>query len=277
MRHSIRITGALALAAAICSCQSPIRENRSGCPAILYFEFLDRQGIGSAEQMYLEASPVLGGEGRVTDTTTVGAVSDRSYFLQVRRSDVISIYGMACFGNSRIEKGCDWVVDSQQDGDRLFRFSARAEGMEESAVIPVEMTKEHSVIRVKFVHFDRRKAQGRFPFRVVVSSKTCGIDLHSGLPVTGPYRYAPPEKEAGEFEFTVPRQADRSLTLELWDSDTDEPEDGLVLWGLLKQVEGFSWEMKNLPDFSLEVDYASSEISLSVCDWQNETAINYAI
>ena len=277
MRHPIRITGALALAATICSCQSPIRENRSGCPAILYFEFLDRQGIGPAEQMYLEASPVLGGEGRVTDTTTVGAISDRSYSLQVRRSDVISIYGMACFGNSRIVKGSDWVVDSQQDGDRLFRFSARAEGMEESAVIPVEMTKEHSVIRVKFVHFDREKAQGRFPFRVVVSSQTCGIDLHSGLPVTGPYRYAPPEKEVGEFEFTVPRQADRSLTLELWDADTDEPADSLVLWGLLKQVEGFSWEMKNLPDFSLEVDYASSEISLSVSDWQNETAINYAI
>ena len=279
MRHLIIIAGTLVLAAVLGSCQSPIREDRSGCPATLYFEFLDSQGIGPAEQMYLEASPVLGAESRITDTTTVGAISDRSYSLQVRRSDVVSIYGMACFGNSRIVKGSDWVVDSQQDGDRLYRFSAQAEGMDESAVIPVEMTKEHSGIRVKFMRFDQEKAQGRFPFRVVVSAQTCGIDLHSGLPVAGPYRYAPPEKEDCGFEFTVPRQADKSLSLELWDSqaDTDEPADSILLWGLLKQVEGFSWEMKNLPDFSLEVDYVSSEVTLTVSDWQNETAINYAI
>ncbi len=266
---------------AVCACQSPIREDRSGCPATLFFEFLDSQGIGPAELMYLEASPVLGTGGRVTDTTTVGAMTDRSYSLQVRRCDAVSIYGMACFGNSRIEKGSDWVVDRQQDGDHLYRFTAKAEGMEETAVIPVEMTKEHSVIQVRFVEFDQEKEQGRFPFKVVVSSQTCGIDLHSGIPVSGPYRYAPPERSAGEFVFTVPRQADRSLSLELWDKEADEstgePLDSILLWNLLKQLDGFSWDMKNLPDLCVEIDYIRSEVTLSISDWQNETSINYAI
>lgn len=281
MRHLKTLTGALAVAAAVCSsCSSPIREDRTACPATLFFEFLDSQGIGPAELMYLEASPVLGPESRVTDTTTVGAMTDRSYSLQVRRSDAISIYGMACFGNSRIEKGSGWVVDQQQDGDRLYRFSARAEGMDESAVIPVEMTKEHCTIRVRFKEFDPGDLPGRFPYRVVISANTCGIDLHSGVPVTGPYRYAPPEKMAGEFEFTVPRQADNSLALELWaldaDENTDEPQDSIILWNLLKQVEGFSWELKNLPDLTVEIDYIRSEVTLSITDWQTETSINYA-
>ena len=281
MRHLKTLSGALAVAAAVCSsCTSPIREDRTACPATLFFEFLDTQGIGLSELMYLEASPVLGPENRVTDTTTVGAMTDRTYSLQVRRCDAVSIYGMACFGNSRIVKGSGWVVDRQQDGDRLYRFSARAEGMDESAVIPVEMTKEHSTIRVRFKEFDPGDVPGRFPYRVVISANTCGIDLHTGVPVAGPYRYAPPEKMAGEFEFTVPRQGDNSLTLELWaleaDEENEDPQDTILLWNLLKQVEGFSWELKNLPDITVEIDYIRSEVTLSITDWQTETIINYA-
>jgi hypothetical protein len=281
MRQLKKISGALAVAIIASSCSSLIREDRSGCPATLFFEFLDSQGIGPAELMYLEASPVLGGSGRVTDTTTVGAMADKSYSLQVRRSDAVSIYGMACFGNSRIVRESGWVVDLQQDGDKLYRFSAKASGMDESAVIPVEMTKEHCSIHVTFIDFDRVQNQGRFPFRVVVSANTCGIDLHDGVPVTGPFRYSPPEQLSGEFQFTVPRQADQSLTLELWEPEADEstgkPLDSILLWNLLKQVEGFSWDLKNLPDISVKIDYIRSEVTLSISDWQNETSINYAI
>ena len=53
--------------------------------------------------------------------------------------------------------------------------------------------------------------------------------------------------------------------------------DSLVLWDLLKQVDGFSWSLKNLPDMSVEIDYVRSEVTLSICDWQKETPINYAI
>ena len=53
MRHLKTIPGMLVVWA-VCACQSPIREDRSGCPATLYFEFLDSQGIGPAELMYLE-------------------------------------------------------------------------------------------------------------------------------------------------------------------------------------------------------------------------------
>lgn len=281
MRQLKKITGVLAVVAAVCACQSPVREDRSGCPATLFFEFLDQQGIGPAELMYLEASPVLAPDGRVTDTTTVGAMSDKSYSLQVRRSDAVSVYGMACFGHSRIVQGSGWVVDRQQDGDRLYRFSAQAAGMDESAVIPVEMTKEHSTIHVTFTEFDRELNQGRFPFRVVVTANTCGIDLHHGTPIPGAFRYEPPETLSGQFEFTVPRQADQTLTLELWaweaDEEKDSPLDSIVLWSLLKRVEGFSWDLKNLPDISVEIDYIRSEVTLSISDWQTETSINYAI
>jgi len=278
MQHLNKIMAIAFVPAAICACQSLIREDRSDCPATLLFEFTDDQGLGDAELMYLEAFPVLGPETKVTDTTTVGAMAGKSYTLQVRRSDAVSIYGLACFGRSHIVREGRWVVDPGQDGDRLYRFGAQVSGMEESAIVPVELTKEHSYIRVKFKQYDMQKEQGRFPFTVVVAANTCGIDLYSGAPVPGTFQFFPEEKLAGEFEFTVPRQADQSLTLELWDKSGGEaPLDSIVLWTLLKQVEGFSWDMKNLPDLYVEIDYVRSEVTLSISDWQTVTSIHYAI
>ena len=75
-------------------------------------------------------------------------------------------------------------------------------------------------------------------------------------------------------------KGDNSLTLELWaleaDEENEDPQDTILLWNLLKQVEGFSWELKNLPDITVEIDYIRSEVTLSITDWQTETIINYA-
>ena len=273
-----KTTVVLALGCALGSCQSPIREDRSDCPATLFFEFIDSQGLQATDLMHLEAFPVLGAEGRVRDTTTVGAMDGKSYSLQVKRSDVVSVYGMACFGRSTRSGESGWVVDAGKDGDPLYRFSAKASGMDEQAVVPVEMTKEHSTIRVKFTEFDQEKNNGRFPYRVVVKGNTCGIDLYTGNPIPGPFRFLPDEGLAGVFVFTVPRQADHSLSLQLMDpagSDDESPADTLVLWNVLKQVEGFSWDLPNLPDLSIEIDYIRSQVTVSISDWQTESFIHY--
>lgn len=278
MRQFRTLTGALAITAVCSACQSPIKEDRSSCPATLFFEFLDTQGLRPTDLMYLEAFPVLGEESRVRDTTTVGAMAGKTYSLQVRRSDVVSIYGAACFGNSRISGDGEWVVDSGQDGDPLYRFANKVSGMEESAVVPVEMTKEHSTIHVKFTEFDLQRNHGRFPYRVSVKANTCGLDLYTGLPVPGPFRYFPEEGLAGEYVFTVPRQADHSLCIELQDLALDKeapPVDSIVLWNILKQLDGFSWDLPNLPDLHVEIDYVRSLVSVYISDWQTATYIHY--
>ncbi len=272
------LTGALAIAAICSSCQSPIKEDRSSCPATLFFEFLDKQGLQPTDLMYLEAFPVLGEESRVRDTTTVGAMAGKTYSLQVRRSDVVSIYGAACFGKSHWSGESGWVVDSGQDGDPLYRFAAKVSGMEESVVVPVEMTKEHSTIHVKFIEFDQERNHGRFPYKVCVKANTCGLDLYSGLPIPGPFYFSPEEGLAGEYVFTVPRQADHSLCIELRDLSLDSeapPTDSILLWNLLKQIEGFSWDLPNLPDVHVEIDYVRSLVSVFISDWQTATYINF--
>ena len=76
-------------------------------------------------------------------------------------------------------------------------------------------------------------------------------------------------------EQKAPVRAAKAQTADA-DEDTDEPQDSIILWNLLKQVEGFSWELKNLPDLTVEIDYIRSEVTLSITDWQTETSINYA-
>jgi len=270
-----------AVAASLCSCHSPIKEDRTLCPTILHFDILDSQGVGKDALVHLEALPLAHPQEQVSDTTTMGSLLADGYSLQVRRSNVIAVYGAVGFRESHIVSGREWVVEKGQDGDRLYRFFANADGMDDYTLVPVEMTKEHSTLHIVFKQNDSPEDRPEFPFWIKAVSTTTGWDLWDGTPVMGEFCFVPEELAPGEFEFTVPRQADHSLALELWAkpgvSGYEGHVDDLVLWPLLKQVDGFDWGLKNLPDMNVVIDYFQSEVTVSISEWQTETSIDYAI
>lgn len=282
MRNYLKKVLALTAAVvALSSCRSWILEDRSDCPGYLFFEFIDRQSLGDPEFMHLEA---VSAEDRVVlnkDTTTVGAMDDKSYCMPVRKTSVLDVYGLSGFSRSRVQNGTQWIIPYGQDGDPLYHFASRTEATGETMIVPVEMTKEYSTITVKFKMYEGYGNEGTFPFSIVVVSNTVGLDIQSGAPVRGDFRFVPEENQDGVFQFTVPRQADQTLSMEIWAKEGVYDEvghvDDMVFWNFLKEVEGFSWSLKNLPDLTIEIDYVRSKVVVYVNDWQLGTSINYEI
>lgn len=272
MKYLLPIATALILA---CSCHRLVFEDRSNCPSFLFFRVEDPNGVPFTEQLRVEIRETAGMEMLAADNVPLGRIQGRDYFLQVRKCEEISAIGTVgikaavCAGRlCTIAPGAQW--------DPVYRFSSTSSAMGGETLIPVRMKKEYSTICVRF-----RSSEGVFPYTVSASANTCGMDLVSGVPLNGPYSYSPAEEEPGVFRFTVPRQADRSLTLQLTAKPGASieygPVDRIVLWNALERIDGFNWELENLPDIDIDIDYARSQMTVIVSDWELGSSVEISI
>ena len=278
MNHATTVCAAL-LAAALLplpACRSLVREDRMGCPSQLQFQVLNPELVPPAGEVLVTACGEDTPQPLATGSTTLPDLADGSFRLAVPKLPEVEVYGGLGFRNGH-EKGSAWVVDAGQDGDPIFRFWSRIPTLDETALVPVEFTKEYCRITIWIVPDEADG--GDCPVCLTARAHTVGIDLESGLPVEGIYRYSPEERAPGLFSFTVPRQADESLTLELTPKpgETDLPSrlGEIVLWPYLCRSDGFSWNLRNLPDAEIELDIRRSEIHISLTDWIEGAEIEF--
>ena len=211
-----------------------------------------------------------------SDRPLVKELDNRDYYLTIRkRPEVVSV-GVAGVRMSSLN-GTRLELPVGNQGDPIYRFSKREPLNDEIVHVPLKMTKEFSRVLVRF-----KSEDGEFPYSVVVSGNTGGIDLVTGRPIIGDFRFVPIESTPGVFLFTVPRQADYSLALELWAGPGSKVGkeghvDDLILWNALQNIQGFSWAMESLPDLTVEIDYVKASVTVLVNDWDLSSTINYVI
>jgi len=252
------------------SCKSLVLEDRTPCPSFLFFHVEDTGGQPMDKEVIVEVRETMGMNLLATDKVSFDRMDRRSYFMEILKSREILAAGLSGVVNAR-RSGTHWTVREGMEWDRIYRFAEKAQADQEETHIAEWMKKEHSIITVRF-----NSGDGEFPYFVVAKAGTCGMDLVSGKPVSGPFRYRPPKQESGVFSFTVPRQADYSLTLEMWDPDEGYVDD-IVLWDALNRIPGFSWELENLMDISVYIDYVRSQVTVTVNDWMLGATIDYKI
>ena len=272
MKRLITLLGAGSLL--LLSCHNLVLENRVICPSLLLFDIENAESFDGVNHVHIAAYSEPEVQFLEADTTVVTDIQDQSFYLKVKKSDSVMGYGVMGYEGARKEGDFCWVVDRGKEYVPLFRFAyEKVPAREESVLIPVEFVKDFTRVTLRFVNFDVfENAHGRLPFRLCISGHTVGIDASTGIPVQGDFRYEPREEAQGVFHFTVPRQADRSLTLELYGIPELGQEEGLVesfnLWTLFRQQEDFSWEAKNLPDVYLEFDYTQVQFRITVANWE---------
>lgn len=258
------------------SCRQIVLENRSDCPAFVFFECPEDCPVDKNEQVNLIVMDANTLEELASDRQQLKNIETGSYYLTIKKRPEIVSAGVAGVQMSSLN-GSKLELPFGSQGDPLYRFSKRETLDDETAIVPMIMTKEFSRVLVRF-----KSEDGVFPYHVVVSGNTCGIDLVTGRPIEGEFRFVPIESTPGVFLFTVPRQADYSLSLELWtgpgskDGNEDHIDD-LILWNALKHIDGFSWEMENLPDLLVEIDYVKASVTVLVNDWDLSSTINFVI
>ena len=173
------------------SCRSLVLEDRSECPAFLFFDITNAEVFDISEYAHITAYKYPDGNLLAVDTTTVRAVQDKEFYLQVKRSDSSRGYGVLCFTGAH-NNGSQWVAELGEEFPPLWRFDYASPASTESYLIRVEAVKDHSVIDVRFLDADMYEGSGgEFPYYIVIRSNTCGIDGMDGSPVKGPFLFEP--------------------------------------------------------------------------------------
>ena len=266
----------LLAAPALISCRQIVLEDRTDCPAFVYFGRTADCPVENRESVSLMVLDAETLEELASDKPLLKELDAGDYYLPIQKRPEIVSVGVAGVRMSSL-RGTSLLLPSGNQGDPIYHFSKREPLTDETVFVPLKMTKEFSRVLVRF-----KSEDGVFPYSVIVSGNTCGLDLVTGRPIEGEFRFVPIESTPGVFLFTVPRQADYSLSLELWaGSDSKVGKDGhvddLILWNALQNIDGFSWAMENLPDLTVEIDYVNASLTVLVNDWNISSTINYTI
>ena len=250
------------------------------CPSFLFFDVTDASRFPKYSDVFttVYAHP----EGRLMDEagTNVGYMDDRLFFFTIRGTSAVKGYGL--LGEKGLFRdGSLWTVPIGRDYVPLFRFGYMSEVAEESFTVPVEFTKEHAHVTVQYLGADTFDyAGGRFPFYITVRGNTCGIDGLTGLPVRGPFQVTPEETGIGLFQFTLPRQADHDLVLEMYAREGmyeyKDFQTSYNLYEILQDKGGISWTEKNLPDLYIEIDFQETTVNVGVFPW-GEQELEYGL
>ena len=261
------------------SCRSLVLEDRTACPSFLYFDITNADQFEAFQSVYVSAFSYPDKSFLSCDTTALSRVRDKTFYLEVKKSDAVVGHGALGYEQLTLRDGSKWVTSEGNNYAPLYRFDYTAPARSESAVIPVEMVKDHSKVTVKFINIDSfSTSSGTFPFYIVIKSNTCGVDGFEGKPVRGDFIYEPEEETVGVFNFIVPRQFDRSLSMELYAKPGEYIEEGLIrtfgLWDFFKEY-GMSWDAKNLADLYLEIDFVESNYVVKVMPWDKGGDIEY--
>lgn len=264
------------LLVAVSSC-SLVLEDRQLCPAFVFFQRQEDTEPGDYDRVWVKVMDGCTLEELSADDPLLEKLCSESYSLAIPKREEILSCGITGARVSKLE-GTTLILPSGYQGDPVYRFFKKDKLIGEEFQVPLHFTKEFSRVLVRFKSDD-----GKYPFSVVVTGNTCGMDIVSGMPLQGEFRYIPPETEPGVYRFTVPRQADYTLSLELWSSPDlktgKDPEhvDDVVLWNALQNIKGFSWAMESLPDLTIEIDYVKSSVTVLVSDWDVSSTIDYIL
>ncbi|MBR4740090.1 MAG: hypothetical protein IK074_02890 [Bacteroidales bacterium] len=265
----------LVLALSVASCRGVVLEDRLECPSFLFFEVSNPEHFQLYEKVYTTVCSHPSGGLISSESPSLGSIVGKAFYVEVRSTEAVKGYGILGGGKNIEYRGDQWLIPIGCQSDSIYRFSYVANVEPDSFTVPVEFIKEHAKVSLQFVgmesYLDR---DGRFPFDIVVRSNTCGIDAQSGLPVRGSFEYRPQETTLGHFEFTLPRQGDNCLILELYGREHIYEQEGFIgsfnLYEILLKQGGITWREKSLPDVSMELDYQETRVQVQVDNWEKE-------
>lgn len=104
---------------------------------------------------------------------------------------------------------------------------------------------------------------------------TDGLHTNGLKPHEGTFSIYLPAKTPEEVQtFRIPRQADKSLKMELYERSTGKLVDTIPL-GEYIDATGYSWTAIDLQDIYIELDYAMAEVRVSINEW--EDGMNFSL
>lgn len=270
-----RATATVAAAVLLMSCS--IKENRSGCPCLLRFEFPSEDGQVAEGRAIL--SVLDDGGFSYSDTLDLAEI-DGAYELRVPRTGVrVNLWSEEAAGFVGDE---GLVIPFGDDCPYVRMFSSFVDTDCETCTETVRLSKNYCRLTVMM---DESDVEWPFELNVCGNIDGYGID---GAPRTGEFNHylvpaeASPAADMGgvllseteDFgegaelvrELSLPRQTDSSLRLSVMENFTALKT--FALGNYISQC-GYDWTAADLQDIVVRIDYACTKISIAVGAWEN--------
>ena len=257
-----------ALAAAV-SCS--VKEYREDCPCFLSLDLrraFDDIVNGPEELLISVYCP----ETYYRETYSSRDFPD-SLELKIPRGE--AIISAISVRDSKTVKDKSLLISYGDQADSVYAFCARVDASGESARENVDLHKQYSTVWMKFSWPE--STQWRSGPGIRITSDTNGLYLDALEPSQGAFRIDLKEQDLSRrLSFRIPRQSDKSLTLELYDSDSGEILDTIAL-GEEIDATGYDWNAEDLQDIYIEIDYTKTDAVVSVREWDSEDSFRETI
>ena len=248
------------------SCRNLVLENRTHCPARVHY--LVQENLPCPEDQFIYLSVMDGSlqEELAAETALLEDIVPEEYSIPINKRPEVLASGITGLRMGTFD-GRSFKIGYGNQGDPIYRFAHRTAIQGDDAFVPVSLRKEYSRVKVTF-----EREAGERVYSLVVSGNTCGLDVPSGEPIEGDFRYSPLEAAPGVFIFILPRQDDFSLCLEIWGSDETKGGEyshltDILLWSILEKLDGFSWKARNLPDLEINISLSGISMEATVHEW----------
>ena len=258
-------SGVAALCVVLGACS--VKENRSACPCYLIVDPVE--------------IPSSIGDGRYPVRVEVSGKSDFRWDAQVGAEDCgttltvpaprPNVFVSAMTG----EEGCFVPGEGIRipEGEQcppVYLFSKRVATDGETAYVAPVLQKQFCTLTVRIVPVNDVFLDS---FHLQFEGSVNGYSLDA-VPVEGNFRYASYPSAEGLCTVRLPRQRNASLMMEILEGDKQHRYFAL---GEYIEASGYDWTAFNLEDIHIEIDYASTGITVHVNGWDETIHVEILI
>ena len=237
-----------------------VKEYRESCPCRLVLDFseVDTSAVRSAD-LYVTVP-----DGYVFTDYIGSEKFARDYTAIVPRT-VLQVNLMWGAGGFMSESGLS--IPKGEDCPPVYMHSSTVNADCEMWRETVWMRKNHCRVDI-----DVNADEGYRPWLKIVSD-VCGYDVY-GKPVEGYFESRKRVDEEYSCSFTLPRQTDDLMTLEI-----DEGDGILKRFSLGEYIAstGYDWNTPDLQDIQIELDFAVTQVVLKISGWDGEHKFDIVI
>ena len=263
----VRILSAiLPLGLSVISCS--VKEDRQFCPCLLTIDFTKAR-----DERYVPAS--AWDNGLIVEVFSMGQIVCKEIYrlenvsnletLQVDRGDVTVVCIAGLDRASMSMK--DISTPSGNQSDHLYVFSEAVSCREETAFVYADMYKQYTDVHVREALNDPDQRISFDGFSLIARSRSNPLDIIFRKASEGVFECELDRQEDGYLGFSMPRQHDRSVTIEMYRPDGSRA--GVIPLAQKMTEAGYDWDAISLGDVYVTVDMAALRFYVSVEGWND--------
>lgn len=257
-----RFKPAIVFLVLFCSCS--VKEDRRDCPCLLEMTLARVPEVDGNTRVNIS---LKGNRTHCTELVELGRKPDTMRF-SVFREQVL-VEAMLSEGTGYLS---DMIIPFGSDAFGFYAGRMEIPCYGETSFGKLLLDKQFARISLTLIGDDENLSASWFAVR----GNVCGWHISDYTPIEGNFYHSKQLDSHNVVTFTVPRQLDDSMMLDLILSDSGGVSASLAL-GKEMSERGYDWTRSNLPDVSMVLQYSAVSLVIVSCEWSEAVVMEVEI